>query len=84
MRKQGFKIRVTKKNKGEIDKVYIGKIIKIYKNYMSVLLDNNRRESFNVADIVNPSKYKLQVRKGKEWVNITKDMIPEKMGKFLK
>ncbi|WP_338630844.1 hypothetical protein [Clostridium baratii] len=51
---------------------------------MSVLLDNNRLESFNVADIVNPSKYKLQVRKGKEWVNITKDMIPEKMGKFLK
>lgn len=84
MRKQGFNIKVIKKNKGEVDEKYEGKIIKIYKNHMSVLLDNNRLESFNIADIVNPSKYKLQVRKGKEWVNITNDMIPEKMGKFLK
>lgn len=78
MLKKGINIRVINKDgKGGISKP-IGKIILTQPTYIVVKFDNYI-ECFNIADIVNPASNKLQIKQNKEWVDVTKDMLPSNM-----
>lgn len=82
MLKRGLNIRVIKKDgNGGVSKL-IGKIILIKKTYIVVKLDKYT-ECFNIADIVNPSSSKLQIKQNKEWVDVTKDMLSSHMIKVM-
>lgn len=82
MLKRGINIQVIKKDgKGGISKP-IGKVILIYPTYIVVKLDKYT-ECFNIADIVNPSSSKLQIKQNKEWVDVTKDMLSSHMIKVM-
>ena len=82
MLKRGINIKVINKDgKGGISKP-IGKVILIYPTYIVVKLDKYT-ECFNIADIVNPSSSKLQIKQNKEWVDVTKDMLSSHMIKVM-
>lgn len=52
----------------------IGKVEKRYKNY--ILLDlKDYKICLGMADIVDPKEYKLKIKKKKEWIDVTKDML---------
>lgn len=80
MLKKGINIRIIKKSKGEVI-TKKGKILKIYPSYILVKLDN-WTECFNIADVVNPERNKLQIKKNGQWVAVTKDMLPSSMLKI--
>lgn len=82
MLKRGLNIRVIKKDGNSGVTKFIGKIILIKKTYIVVKLDKYT-ECFNIADIVNPSSSKLQIKQNKEWVDVTKDMLSSHMIKVM-
>lgn len=52
----------------------IGKVEKRYKNF--ILLDlNDYKICLGIADLVDPQEYKLKVKKKKEWIDVTKEML---------
>ncbi|BFK81295.1 hypothetical protein I3900191A7_14400 [Clostridium baratii] len=52
----------------------IGKVEKLYKNY--ILLDlKDYKICLGMADIVDPKEYKLKIKKKKEWIDVTKEML---------
>lgn len=87
--KIGDKVKVIKRDgKGSIN-IFKGEIIAFYYTYIVVKVSKGNEyfkyiwnECFNVADVVNPEQSELRIKINKEWIKITKDMLPAKMIKI--
>ena len=83
--KIGDKVRIVKyanHGKGlskDIFKIVTGDIKFINKNFITVQYENYR-EAFNLTDMVNKRNYILQIRKDKEWQNVTVEDINNTLG----
>lgn len=72
--KEGQAIKLIKKDYHNRITERVGKIAKIYSNF--ILLDlKEYKTCIGIADVLSPRDYKLKVKNNKKWIDVDKEML---------